>query len=663
MDLTVFPNAKVTEGKLFHTSLADVAKLKHHVTGDKLMSNLLFFGELNNNSRKSPIKVKYRNGLILDIDKCSYDCLEDLKKALKGLQYTIYTTFSHDPSKNIFAYRVVIETIGTILPQDYPTVYWNFVNSKPILKRLSDEGILDKRGEDATRSFFAPSCSKETQELVYTFVNGGIPLIPNTQKRDKDILSVVPKGVDEDTKAVANIGDYKQSSFQKIVESKGCKQIQYIIDNAKDLEEPLWYAGLSIAQHCSDRDTAIHDISKDYPNYTAQETENKASQTQDKPQSCETFNKLNEKVCEGCSHRGKITNPLALGKEESKVEIKDSIFDTYDDLMEAPDMEWLVEDLIVKHSVNMIFGKSGSTKSFLALHMALALSHQNEFFELGSDVDAHVPVIYVALEGKSGMKNRMKGYHQWFNEDKPKDFYLTDFNPVLTQDATVDAFIEQTKKLGLKDPLIIIDTYNQATPSMNENDAGQTGAVMKNCQKMVKELGATVLIVHHSNKSEDGDYRGSSAIHGAMDTMLKVKETTGKDSKDNWYELSVYKIKDGEVGRQFSYKTIKVDLGVNAKGREQSTLIISEQGLRKQVNQRQKLRDRQLEVWNMVKTWLKGCPDGDLYDEIKKGVAPRITVDSNKRNSKFDEVMGKLVNYGYVEIKMDGMGRQKIILK
>lgn len=661
MNLTVFPTAKVTEGKLYHTSLADVAKLKHHVTGDKLMSNLLFFGELNNNSRKSPIEVKYRNGLILDIDKCSYDCLEDLKKALKGLQYTIYTTFSHDPSKNIFAYRVVIETIGTILPQDYPAVYWNFVNSKPILKRLSDEGILDKRGEDATRSFFAPSCSKERQELVYTYVNGGIPLIPNTQKRAEDILSVVPKGVDEMTKAVANIS-HKQSSFQKIRESQGCRQIQYIIDNAKELEEPLWYAGLSIAQHCSDRNTAIHDISKDYQGYTPQETEKKANQTQDKPQSCETFNKLNPKVCDGCSHRGKITNPLALGKEEPQVEIKESIFDTYDDLMEAPDMEWLVEDLIVKHSVNMIFGKSGSTKSFLALHMALALSHKREFFDLGSDVDAHVPVIYVALEGKSGMKNRLKGYHQWFSEDKPKDFYISDFNPVLTQDATVDAFIEQTKKLGVKEPLIIIDTYNQATPSMNENDAGQTGAVMKNCQKMVKELGATVLIVHHSNKSEDGDYRGSSAIHGAMDTMLKVKETTGKDSKDSWYQLSVYKIKDGEVGREFSYKTIKVDLGINAKGREQSTLIISEQGLRKQVNQRQKLRDRQIEVNEHLKTWLKAYPDGDLYETVKENIAPKLTVPSNKQNNTFDNIVNKLVNYKYVEITLDGMKRQKIKL-
>ena len=32
------------------------------------------------------------------------------------------------------------------------------------------------------------------------------------------------------------------------------------------------------------------------------------------PHSCETFNSINPKVCNDCSHRGKITNPLSLGK-------------------------------------------------------------------------------------------------------------------------------------------------------------------------------------------------------------------------------------------------------------------------------------------------------------------------------------------------------------
>ena len=107
--------------------------------------------------------------------------------------------------------------------------------------------------------------------------------------------------------------DNFKSSFAKI-KQKGCAQIQYVLDNAKTLPEPLWYSALSIAQHCEDRDTAIHEISKDYPSYSPEETEKKALQSQDKPHSCETFNSINPEVCNGCSHRGKITNPLSLGK-------------------------------------------------------------------------------------------------------------------------------------------------------------------------------------------------------------------------------------------------------------------------------------------------------------------------------------------------------------
>ncbi len=107
--------------------------------------------------------------------------------------------------------------------------------------------------------------------------------------------------------------DNFKSSFAKI-KQKGCAQIQYVLDNAETLAEPLWYSALSIAQHCEDRDEAIHEISKGYPTYNAEETEKKALQTQGMPHSCETFNSINPEVCNDCSHRGKITNPLSLGK-------------------------------------------------------------------------------------------------------------------------------------------------------------------------------------------------------------------------------------------------------------------------------------------------------------------------------------------------------------
>jgi hypothetical protein len=128
-----------------------------------------------------------------------------------------------------------------------------------------------------------------------------------------DILQAAPKGLSEDQRKALKLDNF-ESNFDKIVQSKGCAQIKFIMDNVKSLQEPLWYSGLSIAQHCADKESAIHLISKDYPNYDEKETIRKAQATQGMPHSCETFNNVNPGICTGCPSRGKITNPLALGK-------------------------------------------------------------------------------------------------------------------------------------------------------------------------------------------------------------------------------------------------------------------------------------------------------------------------------------------------------------
>jgi hypothetical protein len=133
-----------------------------------------------------------------------------------------------------------------------------------------------------------------------------------------DILATIPKGLDEDTKAIASQFNY-ESVFEEIAarsvaDGTGCAQIKYILENAATLEEPLWHSGLSIARNCIDYDTAIHAMSEDYPGYSRDETIRKADETIDKPHSCEVFDSRRPGICSGCPHRGKITNPLALGR-------------------------------------------------------------------------------------------------------------------------------------------------------------------------------------------------------------------------------------------------------------------------------------------------------------------------------------------------------------
>jgi hypothetical protein len=119
------------------------------------------------------------------------------------------------------------------------------------------------------------------------------------------------------TKSLAAGDPNRISKFETIwinsVRGDGCAQIKNAIERVDTLPEPVWRAVLSVAQHCDDRDWAIHEVSKDHPNYTPEETEQKAANTKG-PYTCETFQGLETgALCAGCQHAGKITSPIQLG--------------------------------------------------------------------------------------------------------------------------------------------------------------------------------------------------------------------------------------------------------------------------------------------------------------------------------------------------------------
>ena len=150
------------------------------------------------------------------------------------------------------------------------------------------------------------------------FVSHLGPLLPRK-------ATFTPRPLDEFTKAL--MGN-KQSRFKTIVEKTakgtGCEQLKLIITNQAVAEEPLWRAGLSIAQHCVDRERAIHFISNKHPKYDAEATERKAA-TIKGPYTCETFDNFAPGVCDHCPHNGKIKSPIVLGHEIAKSEPGEAI--------------------------------------------------------------------------------------------------------------------------------------------------------------------------------------------------------------------------------------------------------------------------------------------------------------------------------------------------
>ena len=105
----------------------------------------------------------------------------------------------------------------------------------------------------------------------------------------------------------------------KSAKGEGCQQLLYCYENQADIPYNLWRSALSIATHCIDRDTAIHKMSKDHPEYTEGETEKKAADIGG-PHFCTTFERENPGGCEGCPNRGKFKSPIMLGAEIARAD-------------------------------------------------------------------------------------------------------------------------------------------------------------------------------------------------------------------------------------------------------------------------------------------------------------------------------------------------------
>jgi hypothetical protein len=94
----------------------------------------------------------------------------------------------------------------------------------------------------------------------------------------------------------------------------GCGQLEHYFTHAQDDGmEPLWRGWLSIASKCDDGDKACIKLTQAHP-YDEDRMHSKMREIKG-PYPCAKFDSENPGICGNCVHWGKITNPLALGRE------------------------------------------------------------------------------------------------------------------------------------------------------------------------------------------------------------------------------------------------------------------------------------------------------------------------------------------------------------
>ncbi len=238
------------------------------------------------------------------------------------------------------------------------------------------------------------------------------------------------------------------------------------------------------------------------------------------------------------------------------------------------DVSDFVENLLTDGGLSVCYGASNSGKTFfatdLALHVALGWTYQNRFeVEQGG-------VVYCALEGGYGIKNRVAAFKQHHNLTAPFDFAVIPsninlFDPNADTERLIEA-IETANKFHNKVRLVVVDTLARAIAGGNENVAEDMGLLIHNADRIREATGAHVMFIHHSGKDATRGARGSSALRAATDTELEVD----RNERENRTTVTVTKQRDMEIlSDALGFNLEVIELGTNKRGKAVTSCVVA----------------------------------------------------------------------------------------
>ena len=164
-------------------------------------------------------------------------------------------------------------------------------------------------------------------------------------------------------------------------------------------------------------------------------------------------------------------------------------------------LPYLAHDLLPLDDLTMIAGREGSCKTLLALYFGKCVANGAPVFRNLKTIQK--PVLYLDAENHIGTH---QVYLPFFEEIGPEEIRFRTLRfgvPPLTDPALV-RIVEE------KRPLLIVDSLIRFCGT-RDRDSSEMTVVMEQLAHLVT-MGATVLLVHHTRKSDAEEYANSFAI-------------------------------------------------------------------------------------------------------------------------------------------------------
>lgn len=229
---------------------------------------------------------------------------------------------------------------------------------------------------------------------------------------------------------------------------------------------------------------------------------------------------------------------------------------------------YIIKGLLPKAALGVLYGESGSGKSFAMLDMAIAITRGERWRGMRTTQGR---VVYLVAEGATGFRNRLLAYSAHHNvnlADIPLDIIDAAPNLLLKDDAL--DICKAILATGPRPVLIIVDTFAQVLAGANENASEDMGKALAHCKGMHKATGAMIQLVHHSGKDASRGARGWSGLRAAADVELEVTRTPmGRAIRST-------KQKDGADFKEWGFDLEVVTLGEDADGDFVTSCVVIE---------------------------------------------------------------------------------------
>lgn len=199
-------------------------------------------------------------------------------------------------------------------------------------------------------------------------------------------------------------------------------------------------------------------------------------------------------------------------------------------------IEWAIDRLLPRQSITLLHGRGGIGKTWLSLIMADTINRGIPF--MGLDTES-MPVVFVDFENSLPVlvdrikKIAIEDVLFWHNSNetlKPPKLDREGWN------------LYQQLPEG---SLLIFDTL-RASQGQDENDSRHMAFILSRLKEL-RDVGFTILLLHHAPKSNDRTYKGSTAILDLADHVLslhKVKKNNpeGGEIEDDDDQNCLYRL-------------------------------------------------------------------------------------------------------------------------